>query len=74
MSELRSELHRCLDAIPDKGLVALKPLLTLLSNDDEYIIETDLTDKERDIVARGWEEYKQGDFIPLEDVIKSMAE
>ena len=75
MSELRKELHRCLDTISDKGLVALKPLLTLLSHDDdELVIETDLTDEEREIVARGWEEYSQGGYIPLEDIIASMSE
>jgi len=70
MSELRDELHRYIDTVPDKKLVALKPLLTLLSNeDDELIIETDLTDEERKIVARGWEDYKAGRFVSLESIL-----
>jgi hypothetical protein len=41
---LRSELHSYIDALPERSLLALKPLLSVLS-EPLYTIETDLTDE-----------------------------
>ena len=67
--DVRQELHAYLDILPEPKLEALKPLLSLLA--DEMIIETDLTDEEREIIAQGMEEYSKdpGSFVPLERII-----
>lgn len=67
MSAIRKEIQDYIDCIPDSKLEALKPLLSVLVN-DTIILETDLTDEERAIIAQGREEYKQGGFIPLESI------
>lgn len=69
MSELRREVQGCIDRLPDSKLEALKPLLYLLTDDyGEAVIETDLTDEEKEIIRAGREEYKKGAFIPLSDM------
>ena len=68
MSAIRNEILDYISEIPDEKLIALKPLLTLLV-EDRLVIETDLTDEEKEIVRQGREEYKQGGFIPLEDLM-----
>lgn len=67
MSAIRKEIQDYIDSIPDSKLEALKPLLSVLVN-DTIILETDLTDEEKAIIARGREEYKQGGFVPLERI------
>lgn len=67
MSEIRKEVQDCIDSLPDSKLAALKPILTLLVS-DTIIIETDLTDEEKAIIALGREEYKAGGFVPLETI------
>lgn len=64
MSELRREVLECIDRIPDSKLEALRPILRLLS-DDAPVIETDLTEEEKEIIRAGREEYKAGGYIPL---------
>ena len=71
MSELRQEIKDYVDIISDSKLPALKQLLTLIT-DEPLIIETDLTDEEKAIIAQGMEEYKQGGFISLDDVRKEL--
>ena len=71
--DLRQELHAYLDILPDTKLKVLKPLLSFLANDaaeDEIIIETDLTDEERAVIAEGMEEYARDpdSFVPLERI------
>lgn len=68
MSELRQEVLDCIEQIPDNKLEALKPILLLLVN-DEPIIETDLTDEEKEIIRAGREEYKRGGFVPLSQIV-----
>jgi hypothetical protein len=48
----------------------LKPILSILA-DDSIIFETDLTEEERAIIAKGREEYavNPGSFVPLENVL-----
>lgn len=67
MSAIREEVLSYIDSIPDNKLLALRPLLSVLVN-DTIILETDLTDEEKDIVVQGREEYKHGDFIALENI------
>ncbi|MDL2236774.1 hypothetical protein LJC56_02940 [Christensenellaceae bacterium OttesenSCG-928-K19] len=56
-----------IENIPDSELEALKPTLAVLA-DVSIIIETDLTDEERAIIARGREEYKKGKFVSLDKI------
>lgn len=67
MSAIRKEIQDYIDSIPDSKLEAIKPMLSVLAN-DTIILETDLTDEEKAIIARGREEYKQGGFVPLEQI------
>jgi hypothetical protein len=71
--DVRQELHAYLDILPEAKLKVLKPLLSFLAHDmpdDEIIIETDLTDEEREIIAQEMEEYAidPGSFVPLERI------
>ena len=68
MSELRKEIHDYISILPESKLEALKPLLSVLVN-DIIVIETDLTDEEKEIIARGREEYKKGGYVPLESIL-----
>ena len=65
MSELRAEVLEYIDLLPDSKLEALRPILRLLTN-DAPIVETDLTDEEKEIIRAGREEYKAGGSIPLD--------
>ncbi len=67
MSELRKEVLDCIDRMPDSKLEALRPLLRLLTNDSP-VIETDLTEEEKEIIRAGREEYKTGCFISLSEL------
>jgi len=53
---LRDELHSYIDALPDRSLPALKPLLSLLI--EPPIIETDLTDEENAMIEESLAEYR----------------
>jgi hypothetical protein len=54
---LRDELHTYIDALPERSLPALKPLLSLLV-EPSYTIETDLTDEETALIEDGMAEYQ----------------
>ena len=56
MASIREEIYNFIDCLPDKKLEALKPILTLLV-DDSIIIETDLTDDEKNIIREGRKKY-----------------
>jgi len=66
---VRQEAHAFIDDIAESKLIALKPLLYALA-DDSVVIETDLTDEERAIIAKGMDEYEKNPsgFVPLESV------
>ena len=68
MSEIRKEVHDCIDSLSDSRLEALRPILKLLVS-DTVVIETDLTEEEREIIRQGREEYKAGGFVPLESIL-----
>jgi hypothetical protein len=55
------------DSLPDSTLEALKPAPAMLA-DESIVIETNLTDEERKVIANGEEEYKQGGYVSLKDV------
>ncbi len=67
MSEIRKEIQGYIDSLPDNQLAALKPILRLLA-DNSFTVETDLTEEERAIIARGREEYKAGGYVPLDSI------
>ena len=77
---LREELHSFIDTMPERKLNALKPLLSILASEEEFIgiediseiaIETDLTDEERAIIAKGVAKYHEhpDEFVTFESVI-----
>ena len=74
VTALRKEMYSYIDTIPEYRLKALKPLLADLAEPD-FVIETDLTDEERAIIAEGeklFEEHPE-DFISLKDFFKEVG-
>ena len=67
---VRQEIHRYIDDISESKLMALKPLLFALAG-ESIVIEYDLTNEERSIVAQGMAEYERNpdSFIPLDKII-----
>jgi hypothetical protein len=71
MTALKQELIECISEMPDSKLIAIKPLLFLLSNTPlEAISLDDLSADEKDAVLKGREEYKRGECIDFEDYMK----
>jgi hypothetical protein len=68
---IRQEMHGFIDAMPERKLYALKPLFYILNDDEPLIIEADLTDEERAIIAEGEAEYKRdpSSFTSLKDYL-----
>ena len=64
MTAIRKEIMDYIDDIPDSKLEALMPILTLLA-EDVVVVETNLTNEEKDIIRQGREEYKKVGFVPL---------
>jgi hypothetical protein len=69
MTAVRKELHDYIDALPERNLYALKPLLSVLVN-ERIIIETDLSAEEKQIITEGRAHFKDHpeDFVPLENI------
>ena len=67
MSEVRKEVLDCIDLLPDSELEAIRPILKLLVN-NLLIIETNLTDEEKEIIRASRKEYKTGSYISLEEI------
>jgi hypothetical protein len=57
-AETRQELHRFIDTLPDNSINALRPLFSLLA-DEQPVIETDLTAEEKAIIAKGRKQYRE---------------
>jgi hypothetical protein len=74
MTAIKQEILDYIEIIPDSKLEALKPILSILA-DDTIILETDLTDEERAIIARGREEYESNpdSFVSLESILRFSA-
>ena len=82
---LRQELHDFIDIMPEHKLNALRPLISILM-EEEYLIgfedipesdiaiESDLTDEERAIIARGMARYYKHpeEFVTLDSVIEKV--
>ena len=58
--ELRAEIKEYIDNLSDAKLVALKPLLSVLI-EEPLVVETDLTDEEKEIIRAAREEHKRGE-------------
>jgi hypothetical protein len=69
---IRQELHAYIDVIPDRNLYALKPILSILA-EPAYILETNLTDGEREIIAEGDKEFEEHpeNFVTLDSILFS---
>ena len=71
---LRKQIHAYIDSIPEYRLEILKPLLADYAEPD-FLIETDLTDEERAIIAEGeklFEEHPE-EFISLKEFFKEVG-
>jgi hypothetical protein len=66
---VRQELHTYIDDIEESKLEILKPLLCSMA-EESTVIETGLTDEERELIAKGMEEYAANpqNFVPLESI------
>ena len=64
----REKLHTFIDEIPDYCLSSVEPLLSYLAGGP--ILETNLTDEEKQLVQKGRKQYKEHpeDFVPLENL------
>ena len=82
---LRQELHDFIDIMPERKLSALKPLISILIEEEypigmedipesEIAIESDLTGEERTIIARGVAKYRERpeEFVTLDSVIEKV--
>jgi hypothetical protein len=54
---LRDELHSYIEALPDRSLPALRPLLSFLV-EPPYTATTDLTDEENAMIEESLTEYR----------------
>ncbi len=68
MSAVRQEVLNYINCLPDTKLAALVPILNELVN-NTVMVETNLTENEKNIVAKGREQYKNGGFISLDSII-----
>ena len=60
MSALRKEMTIYVQSIPEKKLRLLQPLLRSMAEEEDFVIETDLTDEEKAIIAKGRKARKEG--------------
>ena len=67
LSEIRKEIQGYIDSLPDSKLEALKPILTLLT-DNTLVIETNLTEEEKEIIRMGRAEYRRGGYVSLDSI------
>ena len=65
MSAIRKEVLDYIAELPDSRLEALKPILHLLL-EDTVVVETNLTEEEKEIIRKGREEYQRGIYVPLD--------
>ena len=66
---IRKKLHSFIDEMPDYCLSSVEPLLSYLAG-GEPVIETNLTDEEKQWVQEGRIHYREHpeDFVPLESI------
>ena len=74
MSALRAEVIEYVNLIPEEKLPAIKPLLFMLSTEQDAILEKladdDLTDEEREAFERADAEYERGETTDFEDLLR----
>ena len=70
MTAVRQEVLGYIEEMPDAQLEALRPILRLLVMDDPLVVETDLTDEEKAVVAAGRAGFKADpqSFVPLDSL------
>jgi len=68
MSPVREQILNSISIMPDSKLELLLPLIDHLA-EDNFSIETNLTQEEKDIIKQGRAKYKKGDFVPLESLL-----
>jgi hypothetical protein len=74
VKELKQEIINYVDELSYNKMVAIYGLLSAMSEDYwQPVIETDLTDEEREIIASSANEYKEHpeNFIDLDEYINS---
>jgi hypothetical protein len=74
---IRKKLHSYIDTIPEHSLSAIEPLLAFLAEEEYWkpVIETDLTDAERAIIAAGEKEFREHpeSFVTLTELKKRLG-
>ena len=53
LATIRQEVHGFVDTLPETQLAAIKPLLEMLSVEWMPVVETNLTDEEKEIIREG---------------------
>ena len=69
MSALRQEIQNYVSMMSEEKLAAIKPVLAILVSEPDFAIEIDLTEKERDIIAKG-RKIPDTEFITLDEALK----
>ena len=74
MSALRAEVMEYVNLIPEEKLPAIKPLLFMLSAEQNTILERltddDLTDEEREAFEKADAEFARGETSDFEDLLQ----
>ena len=74
MSALRAEVIEYVNLIPEEKLPAIKPLLFMLSTEQNTILERltddDLTDEEREAFEKADAEFARGEASDFEDLLQ----
>jgi hypothetical protein len=71
MTALKKEIHALTDIIPDEKLKIIKPILDLLAENSDFVLESNLTEKERVIISKG-REILEKEFMTLKEALKAV--
>jgi len=68
---VRQEILGYINEMPDQELEALRPLFRLIKSNEPILIETDLSEDEKQIIAEGMKEYKAHPerAVPLDSIL-----
>ena len=73
MTALREELIKYVELIPEEKLLALKPLLFMLSDESTTVLEKltddDLSDEEREAFNKAELEFEHGETMDFEEFL-----
>ncbi|MDR3263643.1 MAG: hypothetical protein LBT30_04965 [Clostridiales bacterium] len=67
MNALRKEINDYINLIPDKKLSAILPLVEILA-EDSFIVETNLTKNEKEIIKKGRIEFDKGNYVTIDQI------